>query len=91
MAVAPLVPTMRRSAAGPALDTYEVTPADGAELPHRASMLRCKGNAGDVRVITGAGRERVFPIEAGEDMPCIVTKVFATGTTATGLWAFSVD
>lgn len=83
-------PAFRVTATGPALDLYEIEPDDDAALPKPASMIRCKGDAGDITFMTAAGSVVTYPLDAGEDLEVIAVKVFQTGTTATGLWAHCV-
>lgn len=80
----------RTGAAGPAATFDPVVPSDTADLPRIASAVRATG-AGTVHCVTAAGDERTFSLAAGADFPCGIRKVFATGTTATGLLAFITD
>lgn len=70
---------------GTANDGAEVTPSDGSDLPVLAEALYI-GTAGDLHFVTSAGTELTRPVVAGI-FPFKVKKVFATGTTATGLTA----
>lgn len=75
-----------------AFDGYSVTPADGTDLP-----VDAKGIA-DGLYVTGAGNVACYllgnpgvsvtiPMLAGQVLPIAVTRVLATGTTATGIFA----
>lgn len=76
------------SSAQAAPNAYAITPSDTAPLPKLIRELRCKPNsgvAGTVHVITLDGDDFTTEIEVGGRLDLIITKVFATGTTATGL------
>jgi hypothetical protein len=76
--------------AGIGRDVLPVTPSDSADIvPGSVAMgIICKGDAGDVAFVTAAGVQRTYPIEAGETLPVGIARILATGTTATGIWAF---
>lgn len=70
-------------------DAVPVTPSDGADvISGQAVFITCKGAAGDVVITTVDGNDRTYPIAVGEVLPVGVTRVKATGTTATTIWAF---
>ena len=73
----------------PATDAMPVTPSDTTDLAVMTKALRvaATGTGGTVRVITEAGTTRDLPIAAGEQWDVRVSRVLATGTTATGIWA----
>lgn len=75
---------------GLARDVMPVTPNDSADILADAAALGvvCKGNAGDVVIVTVEGNERTYPIAAEEILPVGISRVKSTGTTATGIWAF---
>lgn len=75
---------------GLARDVVPVTPDDDADIIAGAVALGivCKGNAGDVVIVTVEGSERTYPIAAEEILPVGVSRVKSTGTTATAIWAF---
>lgn len=75
---------------GFARDVVSVTPNDSADIVTDAVALAitCKGGGGDVVVTTVAGNDRTYPITVGEVLPVGISRVKATGTTATGIWAF---
>ena len=67
---------------------FAITPSDTSALPKGVRQIRCKpisGAGGTVSVLTGDGDTIATEISAGETLALICTKVFATGTTATGL------
>lgn len=71
-----------------ATDIIPITPSDTGSLPRPVRQLRVKPNsgaAGTLRVLTADGEDRTTEIAVGERLDLIVTKVFATGTAATGL------
>ena len=73
----------------PSHDMYPVTPSDGADLPAVARSLSV-AVGGTLKVNTlegGASNPRTVTVPAGV-VPGVVTKVFATGTTATGITAY---
>lgn len=64
-----------------------VTPADGADLPHPAQALWV-GGAGNVKVtMDSSGTVTFNGVAAGTMLPAAVTRVHATGTTATNILA----
>jgi hypothetical protein len=63
----------------------EITPNDSQDLPNAAKALFVEV-AGDVKWTDSAGNEHTKNLEAGI-WPLVMVKVFATGTTATGLMA----
>ena len=72
----------------PADDAYAVTPADETDLtkgPGGWPVLSI-GTAGDIAVVTAAGSSRTLTVGAGV-YPVRVSRVLATGTTATGITA----
>lgn len=71
-------------------DVQPVTPNDSSDIltSGDAVFIQCKGTAGNVVMTTADGTDRTFPISADEIVPVGVTRVKATGTTATTLWAY---
>jgi hypothetical protein len=68
----------------PAGDALIVTPSDSVDLeqPCRAFYAAVAGN---ISVITEAGNTRLVPVGAFFVLPLAVTRIRATGTTATGI------
>lgn len=64
-------------------DVVDVTPSDAAAVAEVPGILFVT-TPGNVRVITAAGNERTLTNFAN-DFSLLVKKVFATGTTATGI------
>lgn len=71
----------------PADDAYMITPSDSENLPVQVRAIRA-ANGGDLHVITYSGTERTLTLLDGEILTLVVRKVFATGTTATGLLGY---
>ena len=69
----------------PALSGVEVTPNDSANLqPTRALYV---GGTGTLRVTMRNGVVNFTAVQAGMIYPIEVSRVYATGTTATGIVA----
>lgn len=66
--------------------TIAVTPDDGADLPFASRALNAAGE-GAVRVTTVGGDTGTVYLAAGIAFPLRVRRVWATGTTATGIVA----
>jgi hypothetical protein len=74
--------------AAPALGAAAVTPNDSTDLVVRPARSLFIGGAGNVAVITAAGDTVTFNgLAAGSILPVQVTRVLATGTTATNIIA----
>ncbi len=71
---------------GPARSHAAVTPSDTVDLPFLASALRI-GSAGTVQV-TVDDVSLQYTCVAGEVLNVCATRVWATGTTATGIIAW---
>jgi len=65
-------------------DSYPITPNDNADLPRPVRSFRAN-TGGVMRVIVGTGQERIINILGGETRYFVISKVFANGTTATGI------
>lgn len=80
---------MRLGSTDSAVDAVPIVPSDGTDLPVVARAIRCRGdsNSGTLRVTTLSGSVRNTYIGSGELLTLQVTRVHATGTTATGLEA----
>jgi len=70
-----------------AADLAPVTPNDSTDLPEygRGIRVRPDGAAGTVHFRNNAGVERTTAMAAGETILVGVTRIYATGTTATGI------
>lgn len=70
---------------GPASNGEEVTPSDSTDLTHVSRGLYI-GVAGTISVVMRGGQTLSITVEAGLH-PLAVSRVRATGTTATGIVA----
>jgi hypothetical protein len=74
----------------PPTDGIAVTPDDGNDLPFVARGISFAG-AGDLKVTFLSGRTATIPngaLAAGAQHSMRVTRVWATGTAATGIFAY---
>lgn len=69
----------------PARNAQLVTPDDGADLPNAAKAILVTV-AGNVHMVTEGGTEITMPLFVGYH-PIYVVKIFATDTTASGIYA----
>jgi hypothetical protein len=67
-----------------ALDNYDITPSDSANLPVPVRALRAN-TAGNIKLVTARGSTRTCRFAAGETRLIAATKVFQTDTTCTGI------
>ncbi len=72
----------------PATHIAAVTPDDGADLAVCSRALNVSG-AGSVRLTTVTGATDTVYIAAGLAFPVRARRIWATGTTATGIVALS--
>ena len=77
---------------GFARDIVPVTPSNTVDISAGAAAfaITCKTAADNVVITTVEGVDRTYPIALGEVLPVGISRVKATGTTATGIWAFLV-
>lgn len=75
---------------GPADDIPAITPDDDTDLPNMAISLYITG-AGNISIITAAGNPQTVAVTDFSILPVGVRRVLATGTTATGIHAFTVQ
>jgi hypothetical protein len=68
----------------PATSLVEVVPDDAADLPHVVAGLNV-ATPGTVRVTTRDGTVGTVFVEAGIVFPLRIRRIWATGTTATGI------
>jgi hypothetical protein len=71
-----------------------VSPSDSVDVfpDHNPCLVKCTGAGGNISVIAANGQTLTLPIGANEwllDGMLFVTRVRATGTTATGLVAIA--
>lgn len=74
------------SLSSPPSDLIAVTPDDGQDLPQVSRGLNV-ATAGQVQVTTLSGTTGTLTLAAGIAFPVRVRRVWATGTTATGIVA----
>lgn len=69
---------------GPCSDAIEITPDDTNDL---SSVVRCLyiGAAGTIKIKTVAGNDVTFTVPSGTLLPWGAQRVYATGTTASGI------
>lgn len=70
----------------PATHVQPVVPDDGIDLAHASRALNVAG-AGAIRVTTVGGTTATVHVAAGIPFPVRATRIWATGTTATGIAA----
>lgn len=69
----------------PAENAAAITPSDSTDLPVVVRALYCIGTGSVVVTMRGGGAAVTLPMVAGAPLPVRVTRVWATGTTATGI------
>ena len=69
-----------------AIDIEPVTPSDTVDLPSHARAIRAT-NGGTLRIKTYRGSVRDTRISSGEVLMVYASRIYATGTSATGLEA----
>lgn len=74
---------------GPATDLAPVTPSDSVDFTDTAIALFVE-TGGTVSFLSVAGQTRTVTVGDGMILPVGVSRVNATGTTATGIHAFTV-
>ena len=72
----------------PAKNAASVTPDNGVDLSFASRALLCEVGGIVTVDMVGAGTNIAIPVVAGQPMPIRATRVYATGTTATGIIAF---
>ena len=79
--------THAESVTAPISNAVAVSPSDSADLSHVSRMVQIGGD-GDLSVVMRAGQSVTFRgLTAGQVLPIRVTRVLATGTTATDIVA----
>ncbi|MGB0960075.1 MAG: spike base protein, RCAP_Rcc01079 family [Halocynthiibacter sp.] len=79
-----------QSLSGPAMDVLPVSPSDSADLSHVALALYIE-TGGMLSIETIAGHTRNITMADFSMLPVGVTRVNATGTTATGIHAMVIE
>lgn len=73
-----------RSPGDPAITAFAVTPDDATDLPQVTIALNV-ATPGTLRVTMADGSTSDLKVAAGLSIPARVRRVWATGTTATGI------
>lgn len=73
-----------RRLSDPATRVFDISPDDAADLP-RATVALNVASPGAVHVTTIDGSDAILSVHPGHAFPISVTRVWATGTTATGI------
>ena len=73
-----------RSPADPAVTLFDITPDDGADLPHVTTAMNV-ATPGTVRVTMADGSVGDLTIHPGQPFWVRASRVWLTGTTATGI------
>ena len=68
----------------PADTVILITPSNSVNLPEMVRAIRATAG-GNIRMITARGDDVTCAFGAGETRPIRANKIFATGTTATGI------
>lgn len=74
----------QQSLESPAQHIYNVTPSDTADITYASRALNVS-EAGFVRVTTVGGNDATIFVSAGNAFPVRATRIWDTGTTATGI------
>lgn len=72
----------------PALHMYDVTPSDTEDLPYDGARVLRIRVGGTLRYTSFLDITETVTVDDGEVIPCTVKRIFATGTTATGIRAY---
>ncbi len=78
------------SLSDPSRDLVPVTPDDVTDLPNAAVALYIE-TGGALTFITPAGNQRTVTVTDFSILPTGALRILATGTTATGIHAFTVS
>lgn len=68
----------------PAITVFDVSPDDGADLPHVTTALNV-ATPGVIRMTTVDGSTADLTVHPGHAFPVRARRVWLTGTTATGI------
>ncbi|MEM8856605.1 MAG: hypothetical protein AAGD34_23140 [Pseudomonadota bacterium] len=70
------------------LHMYDVTPDDGADLPHGGARAVRINTGGTLTFTSLLGNTETVDVYDGEVITCALKRIFATGTTAMGIRAY---
>ena len=73
-----------RAPLDPAVTVFTIDPSDSADLAHVTTALNV-ATPGTVRITTVGGTTDDITIQPGQAFPVRATRVWLTGTTATGI------
>lgn len=76
--------TRHRRPTDPAIAVFDITPDDGTDLPHVTTALNV-ATPGTIRVTSVDGSVADVTVHPGAAFPIQATRVWLTGTTATGI------
>jgi len=79
-----------RALSDPARDIVQVVPSDTDDLENIAVGIYAQ-TAGEVALVTVSGRTRVIAVAAFMLIPVGVSRILSSGTTATGIHAFTAS
>lgn len=82
-----VTPKSPRLESGIPRDYFPVTPDDDADNVGNYCIGLYVSVAGNIRVVTALGNTRDIPAPAQTPIPIVCTRIHATGTTATGIFA----
>jgi hypothetical protein len=73
-------------------DWEPVTPSDSDDLPNLAFGIRVEtAGAVAVRTLGGGDTTRTYTLAVGHELPCVITRVLSTGTTASDIFVAVAD
>ncbi|WP_436397438.1 spike base protein, RCAP_Rcc01079 family [Roseobacter sp. S98] len=77
-------PKFHANPSSPATGIFEVTPSDVSDLPWVTTGISA-ATPGTVRVTSADGSDSDVVVTPGQVFPLRVTRIWASGTTATGI------
>jgi hypothetical protein len=69
----------------PLVKCFPIVPNDASDLPEVTRQIRVTGTGGNLAVVWPDGTQTIEPVAAGETFDWRLTRILATGTTATGI------
>lgn len=77
--------SMTQGLSSPLTGGFAIAPADNVDLPQVTRQIRVTGTSGVIAVRWLDGSSTLEPVSVGDVLDWRLTRVNATGTTATGL------
>lgn len=77
--------TQSTSLSSPLTFGFPIAPSDSQDLPRVTRQLRVTGAPGNLSVLWASGTQTLEPVFTGDVLDWRISRVLATGTTATGL------